>query len=241
MAGNLQSVTRDEERVLEKLRYDEFLYARNFLGTLPRDRGGRRHDALRGARQSGMISAVGFEQYTSILEEAVAALRGQPLVRARDPELNVDVPGYIPDDYVPDTGQRLELYKRLSTAADEDEVALTLDEIEDRYGTPPAEVALLGELMVLKLHARALRAGSLDLTATRLSLALAEDTPLPADRVAEIVAGGHAAGSPYRLTPDMRLQRVFRGPELDDPVGAARRCLLELVGYATQSRQVEAE
>ena len=189
---------------------------------------------LLGAKQSGMISQVGFEQYTAILEEAVAELRGEPIDRPRDPELNVEVPGYIPDDYVPDTGQRLALYKRLATTrGDEDEVSLILDEIRDRYGPPPDEVRLLAELMVLKVYGRRLRAVSLDLTSARLSLALAEDTPLPAEAVTDLVAARH---SPWRLTPDMRLQRDFRGREREQPVAAARDCLLELLGYATQSR-----
>jgi transcription-repair coupling factor (superfamily II helicase) len=193
---------------------------------------------LLGARQSGMITAVGFEQYTSILEEAVSELRGEPLSRTRDPELNTDVPGYIPDDYVPDTGQRLDFYKRLSSADDEDEIALTLEEIRDRYGALPDEVELLAELMTVKLHARRLGATSVDIAAGRLSLALAEDTPLPPERVAELVAGRK---SPYRLTPDMRLQRTFGPQERKEPVPAARRCLLELLGYATQSREVNSD
>ena len=58
----------------------------------------------------------------SILEEAVAELRGQPIKREHDPEISVDVPAFLPDDYIPDTGQRLELYRRLAQARDEDEV-----------------------------------------------------------------------------------------------------------------------
>ncbi|RMH37865.1 MAG: transcription-repair coupling factor, partial [Deltaproteobacteria bacterium] len=188
---------------------------------------------LLGAKQSGMISQVGFDQYTAILDEAVAELRGEPIARPRDPELNVEVPGWIPDDYVPDTGQRLDLYKRLSTAEDEDEIAALLDEIADRYGALPNEVRRLGELMVVKGLARRLRAVSVDLSAARLSLALADDTPLPADRVAALVG---ARGSAWRLTPDMRLQRELRGPERDDPIGVARAALLDLVAYGTQSR-----
>ena len=89
-------------------------------------------------KQSGSIAAVGFETYAALLEEAVAELRGEPIQRPRDPELTVDVPGFIPDDYVPDTGQRLDLYKRLAGAADEDEVRAMLEEMVDRYGPLPA-------------------------------------------------------------------------------------------------------
>jgi transcription-repair coupling factor (superfamily II helicase) len=180
---------------------------------------------LLGARQSGAIAAVGFDTYTSMLEEAVAELRGEEIVSARDPELNVEVPGFIPDDYVPDTNQRLDLYKRLAGAANADEVQAILEELADRYGPVPGEALLLGELMVLKALARRLRAQSLELTRTHVTLALPEDTPLPPARVAELVG---RQGSGYRLTPDMRLRKSFDAAEQRAPAEAARAALAEL-------------
>jgi transcription-repair coupling factor (superfamily II helicase) len=179
---------------------------------------------LLGAQQSGQIAAVGFDMYVKILEEAVAELRGSgPIARARDPELNVDVPAFIPDEYVPDTGQRLDLYKRLAEAEDEDGVRAVLEEIGDRYGELPAEVKLLGELMVVKAYARRLGAVSIDLSESRLVLALdSEATPLKPDKVLALV---NKKGSPYRLTPDMRLARTLPP---GDSLAGAKRCLLEL-------------
>lgn len=186
---------------------------------------------LLGGKQSGSIAAVGFEAYVAMLEQAVAELSGKddPAIRrARDPELNVEAPGYIPDDYVPDPSQRLDLYKRLSDAEDEDELGLISTEIEDRYGNLPIEVITLCDLMVLKVYARTLRAQSVELTRTRLTLALAPDTPLAPEAVLALVQKG-----PYRLTPDMRLQRVFSEEEARQPGPSARRCLLDLIAYGT--------
>ncbi len=185
---------------------------------------------LLGARQSGTIAAVGFEAYTRMLEEAVAELRNEPIQRPRDPELNVDVPGFIPDDYVPDTGQRLDLYKRLASAEDDDEVGQLMEEMGDRYGPPPLEVALLADLSVLRAHARRLRAVSVDLNASRLCLALAEDTPLSPQKVLDLV---NRPNSAYQLTPDMRLSRAFSSDERKQPTRAARLCLLDLLACAT--------
>jgi transcription-repair coupling factor (superfamily II helicase) len=184
---------------------------------------------LLGAKQSGSIAAVGFETYTAMLEEAVAELKGEEIHRERDPELNVELPGYIPDDYVPDTGQRLDLYKRLSAAHDQDEVGAILDEIADRYGQLPVEVTLLGELMVLKGYARRLRALTLELTRGRLCLSFGEETPLPPARVTALCA---ARGSAFKLTPDMRLMRVFSATEQSKPLETARAVLLELLACA---------
>jgi len=182
---------------------------------------------LLGASQSGHIAAVGFDTYTHILEEAVAELKGQPIHHERDPELNVDLPGFIPDDYVPDTGQRLDLYKRLSGAGGEDDVNALLEEMKDRYGDPPDEVKLLGELMLVKAHGRQLGAVSIDLTADKLVLALdSATTPLKPDKVLALI---NKPKSPYRLTPDMRLSRAFVEGEKADRVRAAKRTLLELI------------
>jgi transcription-repair coupling factor (superfamily II helicase) len=185
---------------------------------------------LLGAEQSGHIAAVGFETYARILEEAVAELRGEAIRRERDPELNVDLPGYIPDDYVPDTGQRLNLYKRLSAIADEDEVRVLLEEIGDRYGELPDEVKLLSELMVIKAYARRMGALTIDLTRERMTLAL--DSTVTTLKPEKVLALINKPKSAWRLTPDMRILRAFAQNEKSDRLGAAKRSLLELLGCA---------
>jgi transcription-repair coupling factor (superfamily II helicase) len=114
------------------------------------------------------VAAVGFETYARILEEAVAELKGEPIKAELDPEISVDVPAFLPDDYVPDTGQRLDFYRRLAQARDEDDVRATLTELEDRYGPLPDEARLLGEVMVDKTLVRALGALGYELSATRV-------------------------------------------------------------------------
>ena len=228
LPANDAQLTDDARRRLEALqRYSDlgsgFLIASHDLEI-------RGAGELFGKKQSGSIASVGFETYAALLEEAVAELKGEEIVRPRDPELNVDVPGFIPDEYVPDTGQRLDLYKRLAGASDQDEVSAILDEIVDRYGPLPSEVTVLGDLMVLKALARRLGAQSLELTRTRMAVALAEDTPLRPERVLGLVG---APGSAYRLTPDMRLLRALDAKEQRAPAEAAKRCLLELCSCAT--------
>ena len=117
---------------------------------------------LLGDRQSGSIAAVGFDHYVRMLEVAVAELAGKPIHREIDPELAVDTPGFIPDDYVPDPGQRLDLYKRLSAIDSDDELAAVVGEIADRYGPLPGDVITLGELMGVKAIARKLGVIALD-------------------------------------------------------------------------------
>ncbi|HTJ41120.1 MAG TPA: transcription-repair coupling factor [Kofleriaceae bacterium] len=178
---------------------------------------------LLGAKQSGSIAAVGFETYVRLLDEAVAEVKGEPIHSLVDPELTVDHPGFIPDDYVPDPGQRLDLYKRLSSAEDDDEIRAVLDEIADRYGPLPGDVIILADLMGVKAIARTLDATSLEITRARVALALAASTSID---VAQLKA-------PWKLTPDGRLLRALTADESRAPVEAARRHLQGLPRRAT--------
>ncbi len=153
---------------------------------------------LLGAKQSGSIAAVGFDQYVKMLEAAVAELRGEPIHSAVDPELAIETPGFIPDDYVPDPGQRLELYKRLSAVLDDDELGTVMTEIADRYGPPPGEVILLGELMGIKALARRIGALALEISAARVAIALPPGHVPPAAPWRRLPDGRYAAPPPAR-------------------------------------------
>jgi transcription-repair coupling factor (superfamily II helicase) len=188
---------------------------------------------LLGERQHGAVAAVGFETYARILEEAVAELRGEPIKPEHDPEISVDVPAFLPDDYVPDAGQRLDFYRRLAQARDEDDVRSTLAELEDRYGPLPEEVQLLGEVMVDKTLVRALGALGYELSQARLVLSLRSDTSLDPGKVLKLV---QQKASRFKLTPDMRLSYTFDDAEKRDRMAAARDRLLQLVALMTASK-----
>jgi transcription-repair coupling factor (superfamily II helicase) len=188
---------------------------------------------LLGAKQSGMLAAVGFETYARILEEAVAELRGQPIRPEHDPEITVDVPAYLPDDYIPDAGQRLELYRRLSLAGDEDAVRALAVEIEDRYGRLPDEALLLCEVMIDKTLIRRMGARGYELGPVRLMLALGPEPRLDAAKIMRLV---QKPGSRWRLTPDMRLSYAFTEPERDDRMATARLRIREIAACAVALR-----
>ncbi len=123
-----------------------------------------------GKRQSGAIQSVGFEAYARLLEEAVAELRGAPISREEDTELSVDVPAFLPDDYIVDTGQRLDVYRRLARSRTREEVGEVMDELRDRYGELPSEAAYYGVLIQCRISARRLGAIALELRGARLTL-----------------------------------------------------------------------
>ena len=105
--------------------------------------------ALLGAEQSGFIEDVGYETYHNILDQAVKELRDEEFDDVFDgeavppgPETSVDVEedAYIPESYLRDNTERLNLYRRISDAPDETTLVDLLDEMEDRFGDAPVPV-----------------------------------------------------------------------------------------------------
>jgi transcription-repair coupling factor (superfamily II helicase) len=109
-----------------------------------------------GAEQHGFMAAVGFEMYTRLLAEAVDALRGRrPPPEA--PSVRVDLPGsaFLPDDYLADSGAKLEAYRRIAQLrSDADAEALRAD-LRDRYGPIPEPVEGLFTAVRVRLAAEA--------------------------------------------------------------------------------------
>ncbi len=161
---------------------------------------------LLGGRQSGQIQAIGFDAYARVLSEAVAELKGAPISYDRDPELAFDLPAFLPESYIPDVGQRLGFYRRLSVARDRDQIADVLAELSDRFGSPPLEAEHLGLMMTCKVYGLRLRALSLELRQSRFSLRLGDETPLDASAALALQrsSGGRIKVKPERIIVDVR-------------------------------------
>jgi transcription-repair coupling factor (superfamily II helicase) len=105
---------------------------------------------LLGKDQSGQIHQVGYELYTQLLSEAMAEISGKEMAQEAEPELDLRIPAFLPDDYIPEAGVRLEFYRKLSLsrtvdAADEIEMALL-----DRFGRLPSPARALCDLARLR-------------------------------------------------------------------------------------------
>jgi transcription-repair coupling factor (superfamily II helicase) len=165
---------------------------------------------LLGAEQSGTVASVGFDLFCHMLQDAVRQLRGEDVVADVEPDLNFDVEALLPEQYIDEVGVRLSLYKRLASADDEAEVQEIAAEMEDRFGPPPREAKNLVAQMRIKAELRRLRVLGCDASARSVTLHLRDDTPLDPAKVMALI---QKKGSPYRMTPDMKLTRRFG----DDP------------------------
>ncbi|MGV8939383.1 MAG: transcription-repair coupling factor [Allorhizobium sp.] len=111
---------------------------------------------LLGEEQSGHIKEVGFELYQTMLEEAVAEVKGDDDIRDSgwSPQISVGTSVMIPDDYVPDLHLRLALYRRLGELTDLSEIDGFGAEMIDRFGPMPMEVQHLLKVVYIKALCR---------------------------------------------------------------------------------------
>src|SRR5258708_309116 len=113
-----------------------------------------------GGEQSGHMAAVGCDLSSRLLADAVEerkALREDRPVRVERPQAVVDLPveAHLPDEYVPEEAQKLELYRRLARARTTGDLAAFRQELTDRFGPMPPPVARLVEVAELRLTAEA--------------------------------------------------------------------------------------
>jgi transcription-repair coupling factor (superfamily II helicase) len=175
---------------------------------------------LLGKDQSGHIEAIGFELYSELLDEAVRELRGEAPREDIDPDVQLPVPAFLPEAYVPDVHQRLYFYKRFAQAGTDEELDEIRAELVDRSGDPPDEVDALCQVMSLKVRLRALRIRALEAGPGRLVLTLGEGAALDPFQLAKKVQASNGA---LRLTPEMKLVvRLGGAPAAAAPPPPAR-------------------
>jgi transcription-repair coupling factor (superfamily II helicase) len=117
---------------------------------------------LLGGEQSGHVQAVGFDMYLRWLEETVRGLKsGEQGARTREqfspPDVTLDEPAHLPDEYVAEDDTKLDLYRRLARAEQPGEIHAVRDELRDRFGPVPPEAERL--LLVAELRALGARVG----------------------------------------------------------------------------------
>ena len=106
-----------------------------------------------GREQSGSIIEVGYEMYVKLLEDAVHRLRGEAVVSDIRPLVSLNTDFLLPEEYIPDTRQRIEFYKRFEGARDEEEVVELAREMEDRFGHPPESARIFVAVEVVRAQA----------------------------------------------------------------------------------------
>jgi transcription-repair coupling factor (superfamily II helicase) len=129
---------------------------------------------LLGPQQHGFIQEVGFDLYCKLLDEAVKELKGESTEKPTQVKIQFDLDIYIPESYVADSQQRVEIYRKLSEAKSVEEIKERQAEMLDRFGAPPQEVEDLLNFTCAKITASQLGISRLSLKADVLMLQFSE-------------------------------------------------------------------
>jgi transcription-repair coupling factor (superfamily II helicase) len=166
---------------------------------------------LLGDEQSGHIREVGFELYQAMLEEAILAAKAgeMGLAPARDkitPQITVDAPIMIPEDYVPDLAVRMALYRRLNQAEGQTEIESLAAEMIDRFGDLPQPTKNLIRLIEIKHQAIIANIAKIDVGARGTLVGFhRDDFPDPAGLIAYVARLNEGGKDTAKLRPDMKL------------------------------------
>ena len=96
-----------------------------------------------GVEQSGHIAQVGYDLYCKLLDVSVKELRNEPIEERVEVDVDIDLNAYLPDDYIADDPQRMDIYRKLARADTHAELAAVGEEMTDRFGQHAEPVAKL--------------------------------------------------------------------------------------------------
>jgi len=148
---------------------------------------------LLGAEQSGEILAVGYDMYVRLLDDAIATVRGEEEAEIPDVYLELEYAGFIPDDYVSEAMEKMEIYKKVAAVGDEHELARLHAEIEDRFGPAPDTVLSLLAIAEIRVACRRLAISSLKERTGVVTIEFARIGHVSAERVVRLI--GESGGA----------------------------------------------
>lgn len=126
---------------------------------------------LLGSQQHGFIDSVGFDLYSQMLQEAIEEKQtGIAKEDIPDVELSLPVNAYIPESYIQDGFQKIQMYKRIKAIESEEDYGELIDEMIDRFGDLPYEAELLLRIARIKVLARIAKIGSIKKRQTKIEI-----------------------------------------------------------------------
>lgn len=153
-----------------------------------------------GEQQHGQIAAIGFDLYCQLLDTAISELKGEAVISPVNPIIDLALDARFAEHYIPDTNQRLVLYKKVSAAESIEELEGVEKEIVDRFGRLPDSARRLLEVMKINVLCKRLRILELKRNKHAIQLKFDEKTPLDTNKLIVWVKERD-----YRLLPDNAL------------------------------------
>lgn len=107
--------------------------------------------SLLGEIQSGHLEQVGYDTYCNLLDEVVKEMQGEEVKPEIDVQIDLDATCFIPDEYISDSSQKIEMYQDIALCKNEEDIQNVIDEMIDRFGNMPKEIENLIEIARIKI------------------------------------------------------------------------------------------
>jgi transcription-repair coupling factor (superfamily II helicase) len=179
-----------------------------------------------GGEQSGHIEAIGFEMYTTMLEEAVGKLKGEERVEVPTTQLSLGIALRIDESYIAEENQRLRMYKHIAGVQSEAAIADVRAELEDRYGPLPESVRHLLDASLLRIECERIGVSQIDRKRDQLHIRFTESAGVDPGRLMKLVARNAKRGAQF--TPQGVLRYPLTSPKPDGVLAEIRALLDQL-------------
>ena len=176
---------------------------------------------LLGGEQSGHIEAIGFEMYTTMLEQTIRGMRGEEVAEVTEPQLNLGLNIRIPGDYIGEENHRLRIYKRIAGVESESQLADVSAELRDRYGEPPPSVRNLLDYASLRLLSQRVRVMQIERKRDLVSIRFDGKAEVDAEKLAQFVASHRGT----QFTPQGILKFTIKSNQADEVLESLRQVL----------------
>ena len=107
--------------------------------------------SLIGEMQHGHMDQVGYDTYCKLLDEVVKEMKGIDIEEDIDISIDINVSSYIPDEYIENGSQKIEVYQNIALCNNEQDIKNIEEDIIDRFGKIPKEVSNLLEIANIKV------------------------------------------------------------------------------------------
>jgi transcription-repair coupling factor (superfamily II helicase) len=174
---------------------------------------------LLGAQQHGHITAIGFDMYCRLLDEAVRQIKGEEIAPGFEPDVQTSVSAYIPEDYIPDADQKMSFYQRMGEAKQSVELLAIEEELRDRFGELPDPTSALLDSIHVKLLAKQLGIGMLTIGREMIVKFLPERTLLRDD--VEGMVNASPLPLQFFLGEEARVEVQLEGNSPENQIGRA--------------------
>jgi len=179
---------------------------------------------LLGGQQSGHIEAVGFEMYTTMLEETIRELKGENVQALPDTALNLGLNIRIPNAYIAEENHRLRIYKKIAAVEDERGLSDLRAELRDRYGDPPPAVENLMQYAQLRMTCQRLGVSAIERKRDQVNIRFAQTATADPEKIMRLVAKHKGVV----FTPAGVLKFSLKAARPDEVLNGLRRVLEEL-------------